>query len=177
MSPRDESASRPSGAPGRQAAEREFSMTRTINAPRQIVFEAWTNADLLARWFGPNGTSIPYAKVDARPGGVMHCCMRMPDGQEIWSKGIYREVVKPDRIVVTDSFADKDGNVVRPETYGMTPEWPEQALITITLKDRDGKTELTVRHSVPESLANKSGAGQGWSETLDRLNEFVEGRR
>ena len=68
----------------------------------------------MKQWWGPNGFTLPYCKIDLRPGGVAHFCMRAPDGQDIWCKGVYREVVEPEKTVSTDSFSDKDGNAVEP---------------------------------------------------------------
>jgi uncharacterized protein YndB with AHSA1/START domain len=104
-------------------------------------------------------------------GGVIHFCVRLPDGRDMWTKGVVREVVEPERIVFTLSFADEEGNVVPPAHYGVSSDWPLEALITVTFAKQGGKTKMTLRHSVLESLAKRTGALQGWTEGLDRLAE------
>jgi uncharacterized protein YndB with AHSA1/START domain len=151
-----------------QPAERELVITRVVDAPRSLVFKAWTEPEHFVRWMGPNGFTTPFCKMDVRPGGVTHFCMRSPEGRDYWGLWVYREVVAPERIVFTDSFADEEGNPVEPRHYGM-PDWPFESLVTVTLTEDQGKTELTLHHAVDLSVAESSGAAQGWSECLDRL--------
>jgi uncharacterized protein YndB with AHSA1/START domain len=88
--------------------------------------------------------------------------MRSPEGQDFWSQGVYREIVEPERIVCTDTFADEEGNTVSPEHYGMSPEWPEEALITVTFAEQAGKTRLTLEHSpLPPGGTRSLPAGLG----------------
>src|SRR5688572_22943410 len=106
---------------------KELVLTRVFDAPRELVFQAWTEPEHLKRWWGPNGFTLPYCTVDLRPGGAIHFCMRSPDGFEIWSKGIYREIVPPERFVSTNYFSDEQGNKLTPGHYGM-PDWPTEML-------------------------------------------------
>jgi uncharacterized protein YndB with AHSA1/START domain len=152
-----------------RSAERELVITRVIDAPRTLVFKAWTEPEHLVRWWGPKGFTTPYCQMDVRPGGRFHHCMRSPEGREFWGRGVYREIVPPERIVFATSFADAAGNAVGPERYGMNPDWPFETLITVTFAEHHGKTKLTVRQSVSVALAQSIGAVQGWNETLDRL--------
>lgn len=186
------------GQPGRGIV-----LTRELDAPRSQVFQAWTDPDRFAAWWGPDGFTTPACTIDPRPGGVLHYCMRSPEGQDFWGKGVYREVVEPGRIVYVDSFADADGNLVEPARYGMSPGWPAEALVTLTLAERipvglhprerrapfvaparapsdrrpsDGGTHLTLEHAVeaaPES--ERDMCQQGWSQTLDRLADYLAG--
>jgi uncharacterized protein YndB with AHSA1/START domain len=161
-------------------AGNDIVVTRVFDAPRRLVFKAWTEPEHMKRWWGPNGFTMPVCTVDLRPGGVMHFCMRSPEGQDIWCKGVYREVVEPQRIVSTDSFSDKDGNVVKPSQYGMSPDWPVEALITTTFAEQAGKTAFTLRHAVGSApAADREGCRAGWSESLDRLASYLaeEGTR
>jgi uncharacterized protein YndB with AHSA1/START domain len=123
------------------------------------------------RWWGPNGFTTPFCKIDLRPGGVFHHCMRTPNGCDYWSNGVYREIVVPERIVYTNFFSDAEGNLVQPTHYGMSPDWPSEMLVTVTFAEHDGKTKVTVTASVPESLAERVGARQAWASSLDRLAE------
>ena len=172
--PRDHEGQRPELLPpiagGSDGANDAIVITRTLEAPRERVFAAFTDPELLKRWWGPNGFTTPVARIDPRPGGIFHACMRSPDGQDFWSRGVYREIVAPARIVSTDTFADADGNVVEPSRYGMGPTWPREAVITLTFADRGGRTDLHLHHHVPGAAANEQDmCRQGWNESLDRL--------
>lgn len=157
----------------------DLQLTRLIDAPRAVVFEVWTQAEHLAQWFGPRQVDLPVCTVDARPGGTLHFCHRVGDGTEVWVKGEYREVVPPERLVFSMWFSDRQG---RP---GVHPTFPElrgvTMLTTVTLIDRQGKTELTVRQQtlLPEAAVaeatrrEREAARAGWMETLDRLAEYV----
>jgi uncharacterized protein YndB with AHSA1/START domain len=104
--------------------------------------------------------------------------MRSPEGRDYCGKAVYREIVDPERIVYTDSFADEDGNVVPATHYGMSPDWPQEALVTVTLAERKGKTKLTLQHAVGSAPASERDlCQQGWSEMLDRLAGEAKARR
>ncbi len=151
-----------------------FRMTREFAAPRERVWAAWTDPPQFARWWGPRGFTVPFVQIDLRPGGAMHFCMRSRDGRDHWNKGIFLEVSPPERLVSSDYFSDEQGNKVPPARYGMAPDFPDEALLSVTLEAVDGKTRLTLVHSVPEEVAERQGMQQGWSETLDRLGEYLE---
>ncbi len=109
--------------------------------------------------------------VGLRPGGVFHYCMRSPEGRDIWGKGVYREVVEPERIVFTDAFAAEEGNLVEPAHYGRSSDWPTERLVRGTFAEHEGKTKLTRRHSILESVEEREGTEQGCTEMMDRLDE------
>jgi uncharacterized protein YndB with AHSA1/START domain len=133
--------------PPRQAADLTLTITRVFDAPRSLVFQAWTEPERVKRWWGPESFTTPVCEIDLRPGGVFRTCMHAPEGRDFWSQGIYREIVEPERIVCTDSFADEQGNLVSPEYYGMSSEWPAEALITVAFTEHAGKTRLILQHS------------------------------
>lgn len=151
-----------------------LQVSRMFDAPASRVFKAWTEPGQVKRWWGPNGFTTPVCTIDLRPGGAWHYCMRSPDGQDYWCKGVYREIVEAQRIVSTDFFSDEHGRLVPPTQYGMSADWPAEMVVTVTFAERDGKTELTVRQSVPQALAEQAGAVQGWSESLERLADHLE---
>jgi uncharacterized protein YndB with AHSA1/START domain len=152
-----------------RSTEAELVITRVFDAPRRLVFSAWTEPARLMRWWAPNGCTTPFCTVDLRPGGRFHFCMRTSEGRDIWALGIYREIVVPERLVYTDSFADADGNPVPPSRYGMSDSHPAETLVTVTFADHEGGTIVTLRHSLPESVEERTGTEQGWGEMLDRL--------
>ena len=156
--------------PNRPPAGRELVIERIFDAPRELVWRAWTEPELLMRWWGPQGFTCPVAKIDLRVGGTFLNCMRTPDGQDYWSTGVYREIVEPERIVCTDSFADADGNVVPASHYGMPEDVPLEMLLTVTFEEYEGKTRMTLRHlGLPEAI--ERDASTGWNQSLDKLAE------
>ncbi len=156
-----------------ESAETEFVITRVFDAPRELVWKAFTESERWERWWGPKGFTTRVSKLDLRPGGVIHFCMRSPEGRDVWSKGVYREVVEPERIVLVVSFSDENGNTVPPAQYGLSPDWPAEALVTVTFAEHEGKTQLTLHLGISESLAKRQGADVGWAETLDRLAGYL----
>jgi uncharacterized protein YndB with AHSA1/START domain len=153
----------------------ELVITRIIDAPRERVFEAWTDCDSIVRWWGPKDFTAPSCRMDARVGGEYINSMRSPDGHEFWSKGVFREIHAPDRIVMTDSFADEKGNIVPASHYGMKGDWPLEMLVTVTLEDQEGKTRLTLRHSGVDAISDedRNDMRQGWSESFDKLDSCL----
>jgi uncharacterized protein YndB with AHSA1/START domain len=144
-------------------------MTRTFDAPRELVFRAWTDCDLFQRWWGPRDFTAPFCRIDARPGGLLHYSMRSPQGDEFWGRGVYREVVPPERLTYMDGFADEHGELIPPEAYGMSPDWPAETLVEVTFAESGAGTTLTLRSDIPQSFAEEQGAMEGWSQSLDRL--------
>lgn len=125
----------------------ELVITRIFDAPRELVFRAWTDPALIALWWGPKYFTAPVCMVELHEGGRYLYCMRSPEGQNFWSTGIYTEIVEPERIVYSDSLADADGNIVPPAHYGMDGNWPLELLVTVTFEEHDGKTTLTPRQA------------------------------
>ena len=152
--------------------EQELVIERVFDAPLELVWKAWTEPEHMMRWWGPKGYTAPACEIDFRVGGKYFNCMRSPEGQDYWSTGVYREIVPLERIVATDSFADEHGNVVPATHYGMTAEMPLEMLVTVTFEDLGGKTKLTLRHAgLPAEM--RTDAGQGWSESLDKLAQSL----
>ena len=144
-------------------------ITRTYDAPRELVWKAWTDPEQLKRWWGPRVFSTPSFTVDLRPGGAFHYSMRSPDGTEFRGKGVYREIVPPERLVYDTMFADAEGNTVPASYYGMGDDWPETTLVTVTLEEQDGTTILTLRNDgIPTGMGHTL-AEAGWKEALESL--------
>lgn len=156
---------------GMKAAMSDVQITRTFDAPRELVFRAWTDPDRLAQWYAPHGCTIAFRQLDVREGGAFHSVIRTPDGSHCWCRGIYTEVVAPERIVYTMAVADADGNLITPAEAGMDPEWPAETTVTVTFAEHDGKTTLTLHQTVSETVARRTGAHPSWLQMLDRLDE------
>jgi uncharacterized protein YndB with AHSA1/START domain len=155
---------------GTTVEENVLVITRVFNAPRTMVWKAWTDTEMMKKWWGPKDFSAPYSVIYLRKGGKYLNCMKAPDGKEYWSTGIYKEVVEHEKLVLTDSFADEKGNVVPASFYGMGNDFPLEMLITITLEDIDGKTKMTLRHEGMPAGTMKDMTGTGWNESFDKLD-------
>jgi uncharacterized protein YndB with AHSA1/START domain len=153
-------------------AVQELVISRAFDVPRELVFNAWTDPEFLMRWYAPRECTINIYKLDFRPGGLFHTCIQNPDGHACWCKGIYREIVVPERIVFTLANTDEKGNVVEPAEIGMDPEWPRETTVTVTFTEHDrNQTKLMVHQTVLESIAKRTGAYASWLEMLDQLAE------
>jgi uncharacterized protein YndB with AHSA1/START domain len=150
-----------------------LAVTRVFAAPRELVFGAWTEPERLKHWWGPRGYTVPYCEIDLREGGVFLYCMRSPEDRDFWGKGVFREIVVPEWIVFAMSFADAEGNVVPATHYGMSPEWPLETLLTVAFEEEAGKTRVTLRYEGVPPGADRDGTRQGWSESLERLGEYL----
>jgi uncharacterized protein YndB with AHSA1/START domain len=164
-----EGGSHPTDAP----TERDLVITRVFDAPRELVWKAWTEPERMKRWWGPQHFTAPVCKVDLRVGGTYLYCMRSPEGQDYWSTGVYREIVQPERIVCTDSFADEHGNQVPASHYGMGGDWPPALLVTVTFEEQAGKTKLTLRHAGIPAGEMSDLTKSGWNESFDKLAEAL----
>jgi uncharacterized protein YndB with AHSA1/START domain len=159
------------------ADERELVITRLFDAPRELVFRAWTEPELMKQWWGTKDVTLTHLTVDLRVGGKIHLCMRSPDGRDAWFGNVFREIVRPERLVMSDYFSNAEGEVISPKQYGM--EWPDELTITITFTEENGKTRVTMRHAadVPLPKDERDGMGQGWNEMFDRLARYVTADR
>jgi uncharacterized protein YndB with AHSA1/START domain len=149
------------------SADRELVLTRLINAPREKVYRAWTEPELLKQWFAPKPYTTPIVEIDVRPGGSAYFVMRGPDGKDLPNHGVYLEVVPNERLVSTDAYV----KAWEPS------EKPFMTLI-LTFEDEGGKTRYTarVRHwTVADREAHeKMGFHEGWGLCADQLEALVE---
>jgi uncharacterized protein YndB with AHSA1/START domain len=155
------------------SAQQELVIERVFDAPRELVWRAWTEPEQVMRWWGPKGYTSPAAEIDLRVGGKYLWCMRSPEGQDLWSTGVYREIVPLERIVCTNSFSDEKGNVVPASHYGIGGDWPQEILGTVTFEDVGGKTRMTLRNEGLPAGEMSDGANAGWNEAFDKLAEVL----
>jgi uncharacterized protein YndB with AHSA1/START domain len=155
-----------------------FVITRTLNAPRDLVWKAWTEPERLAQWWGPKGCAIQVHKLDLRPGGIFHYTMSFPGGEDMWCRFAFREVIAPERIVWVNSFSDAEGRVTRPP---FEDNWPLEILNEVTFTEEDGRTLLTLYATPINATAeevtifdtNRASLNQGYSGTWDQLEEYL----
>src|SRR5271170_3279904 len=144
----------------------EFKIIRVFNAPREMVFQAWTDPHYVKQWWGPADFTSPHCKIDFRVGGQFHFCMRAPSGEEYWNVGTYKEIVVPEKIVSVMHFSDKDGNVLPASHHFGKSDFPDEMIDVVTFEIMDGtKTKLTLCRNHSEELANKFGEIQGWNQS------------
>jgi uncharacterized protein YndB with AHSA1/START domain len=145
-------------------SDRDLVLTRLIGAPRSLVFKAWTDPSHIARWWGPKGFVTIDHEMDVRPGGSYQFRMRGPDGVDLRKRGVYQEIVAPERVVFTFAWADEHG---RPGN---------QTLITVTLEDRGAQTLLTLRQENFDNVENRDSHVVGWTSCLERFAEYMISR-
>lgn len=156
----------------------EFIFTRTFNAPRELVFKAFSEEKALAQWWGPKGMEMCDSKLDFRPGGIFHYGMKAANGSIMWGLFRYLEIIEPERIVFINSFSDKVGNVT-PNI--VSKDFPLEVLDIITLTEHQGKTTLTMRASPINATEEEqktfsnmfSLLKQGFGGTFDQLEEYL----
>jgi uncharacterized protein YndB with AHSA1/START domain len=151
-----------------------ISISRIFEAPLEKVWEQWTEPMQYKCWWGPKEFTSPFASLEVRKGGKFLVSMQAPDGKQYWDTGTYEEVVKNQRLVYTDTFADEKGNVVPASYYGMGPDQPLDMAVEINFEDVGGKTRMSLEHcGLPEGdmLDN---ARTGWNQSFDKLASCLE---
>jgi uncharacterized protein YndB with AHSA1/START domain len=147
-------------------SDRELVLTRIIDAPREKLFRAWTDPELLKQWFAPLPYTTPHAEMDVRPGGSSLIVMRGPDGNEFPNRGVYLEVVENERLVFTDAY-----------TKAWEPSEKPFMTVVLTFEDEGGKTRYTARvlHWVvaDREMHEKMGFHEGWGQCADQLAALV----
>jgi uncharacterized protein YndB with AHSA1/START domain len=158
---------------------KDFVISRIVNAPRDLVWKAWTERDRIMQWFGPKGFTMTHAKLDLRPGGMLHYRLQTPDGKEMWGKFVYRDIEKPKRLVWVNSFSDEKAGLTR---HPFSKDaWPLQMLTTVTFEEQRGKTTITVRWSPISPTeaeqktfdSNLEGMKMGWTGTFEQFEEYL----
>ncbi|MCW3122231.1 MAG: polyketide cyclase [Flavipsychrobacter sp.] len=158
--------------------KREHTIVREFNAPRELVFKAWSEAERLRQWRAPGGFEIEVLKLDFRPGGIFHYSIR-GNGQEMWGLFAYKQIVVPERIEFVLSFSDKDGNVVAAPV--LDGKWPAEMLNVVTFTEHDGKTTVTIKggplNATEEQLKvyadNLSGMEDGYGGSFGKLDAYL----
>jgi uncharacterized protein YndB with AHSA1/START domain len=149
-------------------------VTRVFDAPRELVWKAWTDPHYVMQWWGPKGFTSPVCRMDLQVGGKFLCCMRTPDGQDFWNGGEYHEIVPHEKIVSSMYFSDANGNKVEAAEYGIEHEAIDDAYDVVTFEDfGDGQTKLTFTGNETMEDAKSSGQLEGWNEILDKLAEVI----
>jgi uncharacterized protein YndB with AHSA1/START domain len=172
---------RDAAAVGTGPLDRPFVTTRVFRAPSTLVWDAWTQCEHLARWMGPKGTTIAHSTLDLRPGGLFHYGMQTPDGKVMWGKWVFREIVRPERLVVVVSFSDEHAGITR---HPLAPGWPLETLSTMTFAEHAGigggttvvLSWMPINATVAERglfAASHASMEQGWGGTMEQLATYL----
>ncbi len=143
------------------AAPLELVVSRLIDAPRALVFKAWTQQEHAARWWGPQGFTIVSCRLDAAQGGTYRVAMRSPEGTARTKRGVYREIVEPERLVFTYTWEDADGNP------------GHEMRITVTFEAQGQQTLLTLRQTGFEDIPERDSHRSGWTGCLERFGDYM----
>jgi len=144
-----------------ESADRMLTITRIFDAPRELVFKAWTEPERLMRWWGPRGFTMTSCEMDLRPGGAYRFHLRSPEGTEHRTRGVFREIMEPERLVMTRAWVDAESKP------------GHETLLTLSFADQGGKTKLTLHQAIFESVTARDLHQGGWSSSLDCLAEYL----
>ena len=158
----------------RNAPQNAVVIERSFDAPADLIWQMWTDPEHFRAWYGPDGATVPVAKMDVRVGDSRLVCMEMetPGGlTRMWFTGEYREVVENERLVYTESMSDENGNMLSPSDLGLPPGHPATTEVIVELKDLGGGTKMVLTHTgIP---AGSPGAA-GWEIALSKLAARLE---
>lgn len=140
------------------STERELVITRVLDAPRALVFKVWTEREHARHWWGPKDFTTPELEMDLRVGGAWRATIRSPEGKDYRQRGVFREIVAPERLVFTFIW-DESPTV--------------EMLVTVTFAERGGKTEMTFRKGPFTSVDSHDSEEEGWNECFDRLVVYI----
>ncbi len=168
-----------SAAPATASTSPDFVISRTFDAPRDLVWKCFTDPARMAKWWGPKGVTAGIVKLDLRPGGMCHYTMTSPDGKVMWGKSVYREIKAPERLVFINSFSDENAGLTR---HPLAPTWPIEMHTIITFEGQPGgKTKLTIRWSPLNPTTEErhtfdtghDSMRMGWTGSLDQLEAHL----
>lgn len=142
-------------------SDREVKIERIVDAPRNLVFKMWSEPDHFRKWAAPSGFTVDSLEMEFRVGGLYRVCLRSPEGEDWWVRGRYREIVEPERFSLTNAWENKDGST------------GTETLLTVTFEDLGDQTKVTLHQAEFQSVESRDGNATGWSETLDRLPEYL----
>lgn len=148
----------------------ELCITHLFDAPRELVFEAWANPEILKNWYAPDGCTIEFRSIDIKVGGEFHSVIHDPVHGDCWIKGRYQEVISPEKLVFSMILSNENGDVVTAGEAGKSDVWPQAIVTTVTFTPVGNQTKVTLHQTVDEAEAKKTGAYQSWFSMFDKLN-------
>lgn len=165
--------------------DKKIVISRIFDAPREKVWHAWTTTDMVKKWWGPKDFTAPSVSIDLQVGGKYIYAMHGPKGtqfdRDMYSAGVYKEIVPMEKLVVTDYFSDEHGNKTSPTDQGLPQDMPEEMTVTVLFEDvLGGKTKLSIIYTPSSEKAyeamERSGMREGWGTSLDKLAMALEAK-
>ena len=151
----------------------EVRISHVFDAPRELVFEAWTDPRQLLQWYAPDGCDIEYKHIEVKQGGTFHSCIKDPVHGDCWCKGKYLEVNFPDKLVFTIVLTNENAEDISALQAGKAT-LPVATTVTVLFEQEGDKTKLMLLQTMQESVAKDSGAYQGWIRMLNRLQPLLD---
>lgn len=153
--------------------KKELFITHLFDAPKAVVFQAWTDPEQLRHWYAPDGCTVEFKSIEIQQGGSFHSCIHDPLHGECWIKGTYLEVLPDQKLVFTMVMSDEAGNSVSSIKAGKTEDWPEEQITTVTFESIGTQTKVSIHQTVSEEEAKKTGAYQSWIKMFNKLHELL----
>ncbi len=153
--------------------KKELLITHLFDAPQAQVFEAWTDPEQLKHWYAPDGCDIEFKSIDVKMGGEFHSVINDPVHGDCWIKGVYQEVIVPEKLVFSMALSNEKGERVTADVAGKPEDWPQELITTVTFSPIGNQTKVTLHQTVAEAEAKKTGAYQSWFSMFDRLNALL----
>lgn len=151
----------------------DLLITHLFDAPRELVFDAWTDPRHLEHWYAPDGCTIEFKSLEIKTGGKFHSCIYDPVHGACWIIGVYQEIKFPEKLVFTMELSNEQGIAVSATEAGKSKDWPPAIVTTVTFDRVGEQTKLTLHQTVAEAEAKKTGAYQSWFSMFDRLNAVL----
>ena len=153
-----------------QLEEKQLKVSRTFEAPLELLWQAWTDPEHFKKWYGPKGFSTPICEIDFNEGGSHFWSMKSSNGMQMYYSGIYKRIVPMESIVYSDTMTDENGNALDPSAMGMPEGSPASMDVSVIFSHEDGKTTVTVSHI---SSGPKDPAAMGWEQAFEKLGEVL----
>jgi uncharacterized protein YndB with AHSA1/START domain len=156
----------------------DFVISRVFDAPRELVWQAFTDPERMKQWWGPKGFTVMASNMDLRVGGTYHYGLKAPNGAMMWGRFVFREMVAPERLELIDAFSDEAGGVTR---HPMSATWPLEMLSIFTFENVGNKTRVTIRWSPYKATeeerhtfdTSRDSMRQGWGGTMEQLADYL----
>ena len=153
--------------------KKDLRITHLFDASPELVFKAWTEPDHLKHWYAPDGCSIVFKAIEVKVGGAFHSCIHDPLHGDCWIKGRYEEIIVPEKLVISMTLSNENGDVVSAPDAGKPGDWPQQIITTVTFTPVGKQTKVILHQTVAEAEARKTGAYQSWFSMFKKLQQVL----
>ena len=153
--------------------QKELLISHLFDAPREVVFKAWTDPEQLKYWYAPDGCTIEFKSIDVKTGGHFHYVIQDPVHGPCWIIGTYLEILQYEKLVFTMVMSNEAGEAVSSVANGKVEDWPERHVATVTFESIGQRTKMIIHQTVSEEKAKETGAYQSWVKMFNKLNQLV----